>query len=83
MINRRTFLQNVAFVASAPALTNLFLISSTAQSPASESVATSKPQPPGKNAVFKIHGWDRQGGSESQDNQVWISINDSWRTAWR
>lgn len=83
MINRRTFLQDMALVASAPALTNLLLISSTAQSAASVSPGCSQPQLAGRNVVFKIHGWDHQCEYEPKDNQVWISINGSWRTAWR
>jgi hypothetical protein len=52
-----------------------------------------------RNAVvFKIDGWDRCEGLATNgaklssadpltngptDNQVWITINQSWRTAWR
>jgi hypothetical protein len=40
-------------------------------------------QPNGGNIVFKINGWDHESEKESRDNQVWMSINGSWRTAWR
>jgi hypothetical protein len=48
--------------------------------------------------VFKIDGWDRCGGiaidgattapadlaiNDPAGDQMWISINQSWRTAWR
>lgn len=70
-------------VASAPAITNLLLISSTAQSRASESPTPLKRQPAAGNVVFKINGWDRQCENEAKDDQVWIRIDQSWRTAWR
>jgi hypothetical protein len=83
MINRRTFLQNVSFVASAPAFTNLILMSSTAKSAAAAPKDSFKPQPATGNVAFKINGWDRPCENETEDNQVWMNINGSWRTAWR
>jgi hypothetical protein len=80
MINRRTFLQNVALVASAPAFTNLILISSNAQ-PVTAPRNSFRPQSAAGNVVFKINGWDCP--CENEDNQVWMNINGSWRTAWR
>jgi hypothetical protein len=73
----------MAWVASAPALSNLLALSSRAQSPASVSPNLSQPQPTAKKATFKIHGWNHPGENEAKGDQVWIGINQSWRTAWR
>jgi hypothetical protein len=83
MISRRTFLQDMALVASAPAFSNLLLISSAAPSNASVPPGALPPKPAMKKVVFKIHGWDRQCENESDGDHVWISISDSWRTVWR
>jgi hypothetical protein len=83
MISRRIFLQDMALVASAPALSNLLLISSTAQSKASAPPGSSPPKPAAEKVVFKIYGWDHECEDESKDHHVWMNINDSWRTAWR
>jgi hypothetical protein len=83
MISRRTFLQDMAFVSLAPAIGNLLLVSSTPQSSAAVSPAPLHPQLAVGNAIFKIHGWDQLCDNESKENQVWLSINGSWRTGWR
>ena len=82
-INRRTFLQDMAIVSIAPAISNLLLVSSAAQSSAAVSPAPLHSQPAGGNSILKIHGWDQQCDNELKENQVWLSINGSWRTAWR
>jgi hypothetical protein len=92
----------MAFVASSPALTNLLLLSSTAQSPASMLPGPLQPQPTvGREmtgVVFKIHNWDEHESmainctkilsrdpvtNDPKSDQVWISLNQSWRAAWR
>ena len=102
MIDRRTFLRDMALVASAPILTNFLLLSSTAQSPASLLPGPLQPQPARgmevTGVVFKIHNWDRYEDipinrskilstdpvtNDPKSDQVWISLNQSWRTAWR
>ena len=101
MIDRRTFLRDMALVASAPAFTNL-LLSSTAQSPASMLPGALQPRPAGgremTDVVFKIHNWDRYEdvainpskmlptkplSNDTKSAQIWISLNQSWRSAWR
>jgi hypothetical protein len=74
IIGRRTFILGTGFVASAPALALH----------ASLPLGSAQPRPVagegGMNgAVFKIHGWEDDRGGD----QLWISINQSWRTAWR
>jgi hypothetical protein len=103
IIDRRTFVQGTALVATAPILVNLLSVSSTARSPASLLPATFPPQSPASETdmsclAFKIDGWDRCGDisidsatkvsadavtDDPAGGQVWISINQSWRTAWR
>jgi len=82
-IGRRSFIQGTACVATAPAFAGLVAFSSAMPSPAS---TLPKATTPGavtggqdKNCVtFKIAGWDCSSGDD-----VLISINQSWRTAWR
>jgi hypothetical protein len=86
MMDRRTFILRTTLVGTAPALANLLLLPSAAQSRA----ALQRPSPPQPAAdgsdvnsvVFKIHGWDYSDNPVS-GNQVSIKINQSWRTAWR
>jgi len=78
-IARRTFVLGTGLVASAPAFAHL-LLSSSAHSTA----APLQPGSPGTapalaDVEFKIHGWDHDRGGD----QLWLSINQSWRTAWR
>jgi hypothetical protein len=79
LINRRTFIMDMAVVASAPAMANLLLHASPTPVP-QDSLPS---QPNGGNVVFKIRGWDRPCENDTEVYQVWININDSWRTAWR
>lgn len=98
MMDRRTFILRTTLVGTAPALANLLLLPSAAQSRA----ALQRPSPPQPAAdgsdvnsvVFKIHGWDccdnitkissaSPATNEPPTDLVWICINQSWRTAWR
>jgi hypothetical protein len=99
MIGRRTFIQGTALVATAPVLANLLSLSSTAQSPPSGPLPPQLAARTDMNCVvFKIDGWDRcddmaidgskissadPGTNDPTGEQVLISINQSWRTAWR
>ena len=98
MIGRRTFIQSTALVATAPVFANRLSLSSTARSHASLLLDTFPPRSPASGTdmsclVFKINGWDRREDvaidsatsvtNDPAGDQVWISINKSWRTAWR
>lgn len=87
MIDRRTFIQGAALVATTPALVALRPLSSEAQS-RSSLLTTSVPPVRGDGAdgnlvVFKIDGWDYFDPKGSTGNTVLIKINQSWRAAWR
>ena len=69
MIHRRDFIASAIAVGVAPTIQ--LLPAQQLSSPASQS-----------RVAFMIRGWsvedDRAGA-----NQVWITVNSSWRTAWR
>jgi len=69
MIDRRDFVASATLVFFAPAI---HLLPSQQPSPAASQ----------SRVVFMIRGWsvedDRAGA-----NQVWITVSNSWRTAWR
>ena len=84
MMNRRMFLYGAGLVGLTPAIMELLpgLARAEARDPLS-----SGPVPTAPNAiadfnaiVFKIHGWD---SFEQGPNEVSLSVNQSWRTAWR
>jgi hypothetical protein len=68
-IDRREFLAGAAFVAVAPALPAL----------PTSSTPTARPVGP---IAFMIDGWSMHDDLATID-QVWVSVNRSWRTAWR
>jgi hypothetical protein len=67
MIDRRKFLTTL--VAVAPTLS---LLPVALPTPAAET----------NRLVMKIYGWSTPGQSGT-DEEVWIRVNQSWRTAWR
>jgi hypothetical protein len=69
MIDRRDFIAGATSVLIAPAIR--LLPSQQPSSAASQS-----------RVVFMIHGWSVQDDRASA-NQVWLTISNSWRTAWR
>ena len=78
-IDRRTFIiQGATLLATAPALADVLTRSSPARTP-----LTTEAGPDENSTVFKIHGWDHYGGEASNGNEVWLTINQSWRAAWR
>lgn len=97
-IGRRTFLRHSALVGTLSALAS-FLSLSSIVSHAELLPASSSPQPDevgtDSNSVeFKIDGWNcADGGSTTSPSDpttsvipkdhVWLSINQSWRSAWR
>lgn len=79
MIDRRTFvIQGATLLATASALANVL----TRSSPARTALITEGGSDE-SSMTFKIHGWDHYGGDASNGNEVWFTINPSWRTAWR
>ena len=79
MIDRRTFIiQGATLFATVPALTILMPGSSTAQTPLMTGAGVDE-----NPILFKIHGWDHYEGEPSNGNEVWLTINQSWRAAWR
>jgi hypothetical protein len=68
MIDRREFIAGATLVFVAPAIP---LPSQRPPSAASQS-----------RVVFMIRGWSVQD-ERAGANQVWITVNNSWRTAWR
>jgi hypothetical protein len=79
MIDRRTFIiQGATLLATAPALADILARSAPVRTP-----LITEARPDENSAVFKIHGWDHYGGELSNGNEVWLTINQSWRAAWR
>ena len=94
IIDRRTFiLISAPLVAAAAAVT---ILPSGIAGASSPQLAGGKQN--SRNIAFKIHGWDRRddsacGGSQASlagrvtgdpdADDIFISINQSWRTAWR
>ena len=87
MMDRRRFICAAGLVALTPAIEALLPLSAAAQVRA-PSLSTPVPATSGaitdpNSAVFKIDGWDSFESTGSSRNEVSISINQSWRTAWR
>lgn len=79
MIDRRTFIiRGATLLATAPGLADVLTRSAQARTP-----LITEPGPKENSAVFKIHGWDHYGEEASNKNEVWLTINQSWRAAWR
>jgi hypothetical protein len=81
LIDRRSFMQAAALLAVGELL-------SLSPNVAAYASPISNPVPPqmaagGANTkdVIKIDGWDRL--RDSADDEVFIRINQAWRTAWR
>jgi hypothetical protein len=69
MIHRRDFIANAIAIGVAPTIQ--LLSAQQLSSAASQS-----------RAVFMIHGWSIQDDRADAD-QAWITVSNSWRTAWR
>ena len=73
-IDRRAFVAGTALVVVAPGLDLL-----PTQALASASTANARNV---SRVVFMIEGWSARDAG-SKDDEVWIRIGHSWRTAWR
>jgi len=69
MIDRRDFIASATLVCVAPVIHLL-----PSQHPASAASQS--------RVVFMIRGWSVQD-DRAGANQVWITVNNSWRTVWR
>jgi hypothetical protein len=79
MIDRRTFIiQGATLLAIASALADVLTRSSPPRTPLMTEAGSDE-----NSTVFKIHGWDHYGAEASNGNEVWLTINRSWRAAWR
>jgi hypothetical protein len=92
-IARRAFIRGAGLFVAAPVLASL---PPSAADGWPLAVPSSAPLPPqsldepadGADVVFKIDGWSVRdpasiGRTALACDEVWISINRSWRTAWR
>ena len=90
-IARRTFLVAAGVFAASPVLANLL---ASASDTGTRTLPLSAPLPPLADAadqtdlVFKIDGWNVRDPLSidrvpAAGDEVWISVNQSWRTAWR
>jgi hypothetical protein len=79
MIDRRSFIvQGTTLLATTPFVGVLVPGSSTAQGPHAFSSETQE-----KTARFKIDGWDTCDADMANADDVWLRLNQSWRSAWR
>ena len=87
MLGRRTFLVTSGWILTTPALAKVRPFLTTSNPPRIPLVNPLPPQAEEaqlEGPVLQIAGWDAPVVSEKTvDSQVWISINQSWRTAWR
>ena len=72
IVDRRAFIAGTALVVVAPAIG---LLPAPAASPAPRAPTIGWP-------VFMIAGWSAQDDSP-KDDQLWVRVDRSWRTAWR
>jgi hypothetical protein len=86
-IGRRTFILGTGLAAAAPAFADLlgFARAYTALPP--EPMPSPLPAD-ADGLVFRIDGWSARDdvtpdGAPQRSDEVWISINQSWRTSWR
>ena len=99
IVGRRTFVRSTALVGAATAIANLLSLSwmvlSHAASPPGSPSQLDTAGTDMNSFLFKIDGWNPRnanavstlssepGINVAMEDAVWISINQSWRTAWR
>ena len=86
-MTRRTFILSSGLVAATPALASVLKASSNpGPSGLPSAVNLQADQPVMATATydlpFKIDGWEPRE-EVAADEQLWLSINQSWRTSWR
>lgn len=84
-MHRRSFIQGATLLGITPLLMSTLPLLPEAETYAS--LLTSVPTPEDKKdtntVVFTIDGWDHFAPEDRSRNAVAISLNQSWRTAWR
>jgi hypothetical protein len=88
MLERRSFLIAGGIAVGTPAMARALVLPATSNRPPTLLSEPLPPQTPVDEThdarVLQIEGWDTPFVSEeSARSQVWISVNRSWRTAWR
>ena len=77
-IGRRTFILSTGLAVAAPAVASFFAVSRAWAFP---------PASPQNSLTFKVVGWSTRDVVSTDvapaAEEVWISVNRSWRTAWR
>jgi hypothetical protein len=81
VIDRRGFMQGAALIV----VGNLLPLSSDIRSYASPSPGFAPTESAvngtAANLVFRVNGWDCLG--DSTGDEIFLSVNQAWRTAWR
>ncbi len=78
MIDRRTFIQGAALLATAPAIAARLSLWSAARAS-----LTTEDRKDDDSVKFKIYGWDHCDAEVSTGNEVLIRVDRSWHAAWR
>ena len=77
-IGRRTFMKSTGLAVAAPAFASFFAVSRAWTFPLAS---------PQNSLTFKVVGWSTRDVVSTDvappSEEVWISVNRSWRTAWR
>ena len=86
-MTRRTFILSSGLVAAAPALASVLTTAPDPESSMLRSAADLQSDLPvteaaGYDLPFRIDGWEPRE-EIAADERMWISINQSWRAAWR
>ena len=85
-MNRRTFILSSSLVAVAPGFASVLTTSPSPGSllpgPVSLQVDLPVTETAGYDLPFRIDGWEPRD-EFAADGRIWISINQSWRAAWR
>jgi hypothetical protein len=79
MIGRRAFIvQGSTLLATIPTVAAFLpAVSATSAPHSSEAVSAHDP------IEFRIAGWSQSDSDASNENEVWLRMNQSWRVAWR
>lgn len=84
-MHRRSFIQGATLLGITPLLMSTLPLLPEAET--CPSLLTSVPAPEGRRdtntVAFTIDGWDHFTPEDRSRNVVAISLNQSWRTAWR
>jgi hypothetical protein len=83
-IDRRSFIQHTALFAAIPTFAALYPLSSMTEAPKTPVLSPQAAGTTDANPVmFMIDGWDHCDAKVSNENEVLVRINRSWRANWR